>query len=252
LENRNPEVPNYPEAYERSKHQFDCKYGYYVFFNEATGEIIEYDCHSWKCPRHAPMVFWRWHKRLQMVKWDLFLTITQVPEDKDTAAVAWTAFIRVLRAKHGIHTYIRCMELGPKGGMRHYHVLLAGTLYIEKPFLSALAERCGFGYIVDIKHITYDGGIIPYVLKYVLKEVGYDDPRTHNWRRVSVSRNIPSWGKYLSRLRPLDDDEVPPGCGPDGIAPRPWVLISGAKLGMFAPPRPLEVGNKPPRERPSD
>jgi len=213
--------------------QFECSYKHFVMFDETSGEVVDFDCRSWKCPVHGPRMLWRWKQRISMVPWQLFLTLTLVPENKAAAAASWTEYIRVLRRDFGVTTYLRTLELGPRGGMRHYHVLLHGTDYINANALRALSERVGFGRRTNIKKIKNAPGVTNYVTKalaYVLKEVGVDDPRTNGWRRVTCSRNLPSWPSILEKMNPLADDPwmVNVWTCPD----QPWKLIRKGRLGI--------------------
>jgi len=208
-----------------SRQQFDCPYANFVLLNETSGEVVNFDCRSWKCSVHSPRQLWRWTTRMSMVPWSLFLTLTLVPPDRAEAAKAWTAYIRCLKRDFRVDTYLRVLELGNEGGMRHYHVLLHGADFIKADSLRQLSEAVGFGRRTNIKAIKDKTGAIHYVtktLRYVLKEMGLDDPRLRGWRRVTCSRNLPSWPTVASRLNPLDPRTVDPDAH--------WILTR--KMGL--------------------
>lgn len=204
---------NTPWPWMPGKAQFTCPYQHYKLLNEDTGEVVDFDCKSWKCSLHAPRQLYRWKTRVSMVPWQLFLTLTLVPEDKVQAGKAWTEYIRVLKRDFGVSTYLRTLELGQKGGLRHYHVLLHGASYIDANTLRALSERVGFGRRTNIKRVTDKAGAVHYVTKalnYCLKEIGLEDPRLKSWRRVTVSRNLPNWPNTVAKLYPLEKVEKDP------------------------------------------
>ncbi len=200
-----------PVPWGLTKQQFVCKYKNFALVDELTGEIRDFDCKSWKCSIHAPINLWRWKFRLSVVPWQLFLTLTLVPDSREKAAEAWTAYIRVLRKDHNITTFLRTLELGAATGMRHYHILLYGSAFINASALRSLSEQCGFGRRTTIKKISDRAGAVAYVsktLNYCLKEIGLEDPRIAGWRRITCSRDIPSWKEVTARLYPLEKREI--------------------------------------------
>ena len=213
--------------------QFECSYKSFIMFDENSGEIATFDCKQWKCPVHGPQLLWRWKQRIGYVPWQLFLTLTLVPEDKHQAAAAWTEYIRVLRRDYGVTSYLRTLELGSEGGMRHYHVLLHGSDYIDADRLRALSERVGFGKRTHITAIHDTAGVESYVTKtlaYVLKEVGIEDVRTKGWRRVTCSRNLPSWESWKAAINPLAPD---PWMVNVWTCPtEPWRFMNKGRLGI--------------------
>ncbi len=95
--------------------------------------------------------------------------------------------------------------------MRHYHILLIGSNYIDADALRSLSEQVGFGKRTTIKKIVDRAGAVAYVsktLNYCLKEIGLEDPRLAGWRRITCSRDIPSWKEVTSKLRPLEKRAV--------------------------------------------
>ncbi len=183
-------------------------------FNFATGEVLAMDCKRWACVEHGPLLAWRWRQRVSMVPWKLMLTLTLVPDDQAAARKAWQRVARWLRSK-GMRTYLRVMELGPKGGMRHWHVLV-DTAWVSQPDLSDFCAKAGLGSVVWVSLVKSREGATYYLLGYVFKSLGVEDERQRGWRKLTVSRNIPSWKKVLAARHDL----------PEGRAGDHW-LVTG-------------------------
>lgn len=170
---------------------WDCRYKDWRWVNETTGEVTRFDCHTWRCVEHAPRLSWRWTVRGRGIRWSHFWTFTLVPEDRDRARVAWRRIVRMLR-RYGVVSYLRAMEIG-KGGMRHWHVLVRGPKDIPHEVVSRTAVASGLGKVAWVKRVTDADGAARYVLKYVTKGGLAFGERFKGWRRVTVSRDIPSW-----------------------------------------------------------
>ncbi len=167
-----------------------------VLLNYATGERLAMDCKRWSCVEHGPMLAWRWRTRVSMVPWKLMLTLTLVPESREDARRAWQRMSRWLKGK-GMKTYLRVMELGDEHGMRHWHVLV-DTAFVDIRDLSSYAASCGLGKVVWASRVKSREGAVWYLLGYVFKSLGVRDARTEGWRKLTVSRSIPSWEKVLA------------------------------------------------------
>lgn len=173
-------------------------------FNFANGEVLAMDCKRWACVEHGPKLAWRWRQRVSMVPWKLMLTLTLVPEDQKLARKAWQRVARWLRSK-GMRTYLRVMELGGEHGMRHWHILL-DIDYVDVRELSLYAVASGLGKIVYASEVHSREGATYYLLGYVFKSLGVEDDRQRGWRKLTVSRNIPSWERVLEARH-----DIPPG-----------------------------------------
>lgn len=198
-------------------YNFDCPYGLWNIVHRDTGELIDFDCQSWSCPVHGPILAWRWRQRLLSVPWQFMLTLTRVPERRVDARVAWAVVARYLR-KQGMRTFVRVMEFGSKTGMRHWHVLLEGEWHAKPPFdmaeLRGVVAGAGFGPRVHVgtqrPEETRSKGV-SYLLKYLVKDLGVRDTRTRGWRRITASRSVPSWDvvKALRNKNMGIDEEQP-------------------------------------------
>jgi len=203
-----------PEA-EDPPDRWACPFKDQHLMNGMTGEVRAMDCKRWSCIEHGPKLAWRWRQRVSSVRWKLMLTITNVPEDQAAARRAWQSLSRWLK-RRGMKTYLRVMELGSERGMRHWHVL------VDAPFvsvweLSAVAVQYGLGSVVWASRVRSNVGAVWYLLGYVFKSLGNEDQRQFNWRKVTVSRNIPSWPKVLEATHGL------PKYDPSDK----WVVIGG-------------------------
>ncbi len=180
-----------------------CPLGGNVLLNYATGEVLAMDCKRWACAEHGPLLAWRWRTRVSMVPWKLMLTLTNVPEDQGLARKGWQRLSRWLKTK-GMTTYLRVMELGSEHGMRHWHVLV-DVDFIPVRELSVFAESCGLGKVVWASQVKSREGATWYLLGYVFKSLGVENARQKGWRKLTVSRNIPSWERVLeARHRGVD------------------------------------------------
>jgi len=184
--------------------RWDCKLRKLELVNNATGEVRRLDCKAWSCMEHGPRLAWRWRTRVSMVPWALMLTLTLVPEDRRKARVAWAKMRGFLKAR-GMITYLRVMELGPKGGMRHWHVLVDCT-FVDQGELSTYCASVGLGSVVWVSGVKDREGAVSYLLGYVFKSLGVTDERQEGWRKLTVSRNIPSWPKVLAARHDTRED----------------------------------------------
>jgi len=216
-----------------------CPYSAYWMLNETTGEVQDFDCKSWYCGVHAPLQSWRWYKRTEMIPWTTMYTLTLVPEDKKKAAQAWTSMVRWLKKETGMTVYLRVMELGKRGGMRHWHILTDGRP-AQNALLSAQASRLGLGRVTWVSFVRNTKGATWYLLGYVTKSLGVYDRRNSGWRRVTCSRKVASW-KQVQEVREVlairrihgagrpdedgnSDEEVPEGRGSSEEGKSGWGL----------------------------
>jgi len=199
-----------------TSNRWTCPFKYSRIVNYETGEVRALDCRRWACVEHGPKLAWRWRQRVGMVPWRLMLTLTLVPENQEAARKAWTAMARWLRSK-GMRTYLRVMELGGENGMRHWHVLVDCDR-VEQDELSRKAASVGLGYVVWVSRVRSRIGAVWYLLGYVFKSLGVHDGRQRGWRKLTVSRNIPSWPTVLKARA----DYVPGSIGDR------WVVVGGS------------------------
>ncbi len=135
------------------------------------------------------------------------VTFSKVPEDKKTARAGWQAVMKYLR-KSGITGFVKAMELGPKNGMRHYHVLLVGASRVDLEALNAICEFHNHGFVWATR-VRSKQRASRYILKYPLKDMGSTSYRFRGWRAVTASRSIPSWKDVTKQYR--KDDYVEEG-----------------------------------------
>lgn len=148
---------------------------------------------------HAQPLVWRWMTRIGAIPWTLMVTFSKVPDDRIQARKGWQSICKVLRTC-GSTGYLRSMELGPKNGMRHYHVLLSGITRLDLPRINAVCSRAGYGFVWATK-IKDRQKASRYLLKYPFKDLGQYGERTRGWRIVTASRSVPSWSDVQRKFR---------------------------------------------------
>lgn len=206
----------------------DCPLAGARVVNTETGEAIRPDCKQWKCGRHGAMVGYRWAERVKdsigTRGWYLMLTITQVPEDRDQAALSWQQFIRDARKLWGFRHYVRALERGSDTGMLHYHVAIDSVRFVPKPALNRLVRKYGYGEVCWIsykhwmnQHLTpYQrmAKLADYLSKYLTK-AGTKVAMAPRARRITTSRGcLRSWADVLldrRRVRLLGNEETRSG-----------------------------------------
>lgn len=104
---------------------------------------------------------------------------------------SWNRLRGVLVRRYGLSKFFWVLEFGHERGRPHLHFLI--NCYIPQRALSKLAERAGFGPVVDIREVK-DGGGFGYVFKYLKKDCGSRYGacclRIARSRRFGCSRNI--------------------------------------------------------------
>ena len=127
-----------------------------------------------------------------------------------TLKTAWNRLRLNLARDYHLTKFFWVLEFGDEHGRPHLHCLL--NCYVPQRKLSELAERAGFGPIVDIR-IVKDGGGFGYVFKYLKKDcgskAGASALRCIRGRRFGLSRNIPPMDKDSLTSRTAEySDEV--------------------------------------------
>lgn len=116
---------------------------------------------------------------------------------------SWNRLRLCLSRDYRLTKFFWVLEFGDEKGRPHIHCLL--NCYVPKYKLSALAKRCGFGKITDIRAVK-DGGGFGYVFKYLHKDcgsvAGAQTLHSIRGRRFGVSRNI----------APITSDDIESSC----------------------------------------
>jgi hypothetical protein len=113
------------------------------------------------------------------------VTLTNVPRDRQEAYLAFQKLVRDLRAEGIAFEYVRFFEVGSKSGMYHFHLAQVGD-FVPVRLLSALAQKNGFGKVVDIRR-CHGAGPGWYMSKYIAKGL---DTIPAGWRKVAASRHF--------------------------------------------------------------
>lgn len=172
-----------------------CKYSTWYWVNVNTGEKKPFNCGSWSCPQHQGATAYHWAARLASAHPERMVTLTNIPQDKHTAYLAFQHLIRDIRAEGINMEYCRFLEVGSKTGMVHFHLAQRGD-FIPVRWLSVRAEANGLGRIVHAEACRGAGPKF-YLAKYVTKEAGLP-----GWRKVASSRKFwPADPKVPSDLR---------------------------------------------------
>lgn len=157
-------------------------------------------CNSWSCKecstRKAVILGNRVKAGFQGEK-IRFATFTLKGKQSLTAQLqslktSWNRLRLALSRQYGLTKFFWVLEFGDEHGRPHLHCLL--NCYVPQRRLSELAERAGFGPIVDIR-LVKDGGGFGYVFKYLKKDcgskAGASALKALRGRRYGLSRNIP-------------------------------------------------------------
>lgn len=180
-----------------------CRYGYYKWLNITTGEIKEFNCHSWSCPVCSEKMAYELAIDIAFGQPERLMTLTNVPEGREDAQKAWRRFCREVRKRYEFE-FVRLACVGEANGMIHFHILQKGD-FIPVRELSKVAVKCGFGKIVDIREIYSGIGLVKHLTNYVTRE-----PAPVGWHKVSWSRGYP---RNVVEKDPSDD----------------WILVRGEK-----------------------
>ncbi len=199
-----------------------CGYGKWKWINLNTGELSKFCCNSWECGECRAAISQKYARRAQEGVPDWMVTITLVPSNRKVAQLQWQHMVRALKQGFGrrnrewerlkVHIldvatsmrqevpedvmlslrssviagytfeYFRVLERGAKSGMRHWHLLLRGSL-IPHLVLAGMTSMFGFGKVADIRPV-YDGEGAGY---YVGKHLGKSGGES-GWRKVTSSR----------------------------------------------------------------
>jgi hypothetical protein len=145
----------------------------------------------------------------------------------------WRASCKARRSY--LSEYALVLEVGPRGGRLHAHVILSGR-YIHQPKLAAWARRCGFGGVVDIRAINASSAeeVAAYAAKlarYTIKAAEQvAKMRSLANRRLRPLRTSRGW--YPGGLRKVEADLGIRGSGVGDDA-GPWVLIRHDGTGVI-------------------
>ncbi len=162
----------------------DCKYITWHWQNVNTGEIKPFNCGSWSCKQHQGAVAYHWACRVAESHPERMLTLTNIPQDKTRAYLAFKQLVRDIRAEGMQFSYARFLEVGHKSGMVHFHIAERGD-FIPVRWLSVHAASNGLGKIVHAEHCRGAGPQF-YLAKYITK----DDFSLPGWRKVASSRGF--------------------------------------------------------------
>ena len=160
-----------------------CKYNGWYWLNELSGELRYFNCGSWYCDDHKAAVAYKWATRVALARPERMITLTQVPQDRETAYLAFQQLVRDFRADGIKFEYCRFLEVGSKTGMYHFHLAQKGD-FIPKRYLSSRASANGLGRVTDIRRCQQRGPEW-YLAKYITKDTA---PR--GWRKVTSSRGF--------------------------------------------------------------
>lgn len=160
---------------------------------------VQIPCNSWyceDCAKRKKIILGNRVKRGMENERIRFCTLTAGKKDSlagmlKNLKTSWNRLRGVLVRKYGLSKFFWVLEFGSHGGRPHLHFLI--NCYIPQRALSKLAQRAGFGPIVDIREVK-DGGGFGYVFKYLGKDcgsrAGANALRVAHARRFGCSRNI--------------------------------------------------------------
>jgi len=183
--------------------------------NQVTKELKVSNCRSWDCERCAPKMAAVWAGKVLDEHVDYFLTITQVPENLETAMDAWRMLVRQWRQKYGEFEAVKFTERGQKNLMKHYHVLVrCAALSIDLDWMRYTLVKCGYGLQNKIRRFSSDEHrrrSVWYCAKYSTKSgtVGFLETE----RKVNTTQHfftgggsLTAWERMENQLWKMKDD----------------------------------------------
>ncbi len=217
-------------------------------FSRSTNRAYPMACGSWACPTCA-------RKKKAIAKRAIEIGQTQAFANKQRVRFmtltddasgemrvpdlysAWNRLRLNLKRQGYLDQYAAAIELQERGAL-HLHVLATGT-YLPVRKLSQLADRAGFGPVVDIRAVKGDGdedakNSAAYVAKelagYVMKDgKGLAEKTAVRRRPVRFSRD---WGCSLGKAAEIIAAEIAEEKGQEAD-PGPWEVVSVAPDGTL-------------------
>lgn len=188
-----------------STHRRICERGRGVLVNRVTGEVIRARCKSWRECDYCAWVYGCQVERLlnQVKRLRAFVVFTMPPERAD-----WSSKEHIRAQARAIHRLSERLyrKIGRRfsmvwtrehnthlGGAGRLHLNVAWDInWVDQQELSEMADKCGFGKIVDIQRIGRDArGMTRYAtkcLRYASKELHTHGDWPKGTRRWSASR----------------------------------------------------------------
>lgn len=155
-------------------------------------------CNAWRCPecakrkaRHVARVTKKGFRGERI----RFATLTlhaskDLTQSAKNIKEAWNRLRLVITRKFGPFKYVWAIEGHKRTGMPHMHLLV--NIYIPQRWLSANADRCGFGYIADIREVRNESAF-DYVVKYLGKGLG-----SRTLEKIMKENRLRRWSKSRS------------------------------------------------------
>jgi hypothetical protein len=143
-------------------------------------------------------VAYHWACRVSEAHPERMLTLTNIPQDRAKAYLAFQHLVRDIRQEGIRFDYARFLEVGHNTGMVHFHIAQRGD-YIPVRWLSARASANGLGKIVHIE-ACHGAGPQFYLAKYITK----DDNSLPGWRKVASSRGFFRTKELPANIRDKD------------------------------------------------
>ena len=189
-----------------------------LLVDEATGRLTYALCNRRRrCPRCARIYREKRRVRFAQGLWTTQLTLTMPPDfgevtpaNIDRMAKAWTSLSARLQRRYGRFTYAGVRE--GLAGEERLHALVLLTIFMprcEQELISELAEKAGFGPVVDITPVHSRRRAVAYVVKSLQ---GVDRAPDKRWppNKNSYFTNLPALKRPISRShwRPVSPNEM--------------------------------------------
>jgi hypothetical protein len=185
-----------------------------LLLNEGTGQLMYGFCNRRRiCRRCANIYRWRIRARFGQRVWKTMLTVTMPPSRGDVIsanidymAKAWTSLCARLRRRYGAFDYAGVRE-GLRPAQRlHAHILLTiSARRLDKMTIATLAEKAGFGSVLELTTVHSQPKLVSYVVKDLRRtdtDVGDQWPRGKNtyFTNLPPLKRSPSqkWRLYSS------------------------------------------------------
>lgn len=174
----------------------------HFLFNRETGQLLELNCKSWRCEKHASGWLQKWRivtlRELAVNPIDRLMTLTcSAVCTPEQLVLAKQLLFRDLRVLYGEVEYLTILEFTTLSRLPHLHGLLR-SCWIDQWQLSLLWEKATRSAGMKPAYITYieeprsQTGSAIYALSYALNGQSKEQDIPDSWRgrKVTYSKNF--------------------------------------------------------------
>lgn len=176
--------------------------GSHLLLNRETGQVLEINCKSWRCPKHRKKWLMKWRvvvsRELKVNPVNKLITLTCASDcTPEQLTLARQLLCRDLRKEFEYFDYLSVLEFTSKTRLPHLH-LMARCDYIPQNLLSEMWSKATKSAGIKASPIVYieaprsqDAAAV-YALSYALSghEKGQDIPDEWHGRKISYSKGF--------------------------------------------------------------